>query len=524
MAKSVLSTIKILINKINTKRVFLISFFVIFCWLSARFILRGIGDPVNIGKYTVLGLLFIFLCSSKKTFWGIAFPIGFFAFLYSPFATIYGQPDFQSLISVFNTTREESLEFLSLIPLKTYLQAPFCLIFIFLAYYLATKLSLHPYKNKTIVFISLITLALFTHPTNFFDNLTAGIKVTQKELNDLDKLIGKSSWGKSSLAPQKYKDYILVIGESARRDYFQVYGYPVKDTPFLASSPATIVKGLTSGDTYTIGSLRLMLTQANIQTWAPRYDRNIIDLAKSANMDTIWLSNQGFEGDSHSPISAIATRAHIVKFASKGISDTTNFSDYRLLSQLQEVLNKPTTESRFIVLHTMGSHPNVCKRIYDIPDPYQAKDKNYQYIACYLTSIKKTDHFLELLVTQMHQYQAATNRKFSIIYFSDHGLTHTTKSNHETVLIHYPISYFQYNVPLIKIDSDEIDHRVIESRKSALHFTEGLATWMGIKNPNLQPYNLFDGISDSTDYGLNERRAKRNPINDPPIDMSDKLK
>lgn len=498
--------------------------YVVSCWLTSRFVLRGWGDPINNGKFSILAILLIFLCASKKTYWPIVFPLTILACLYSPIASVYGQPDYQSLISAFSTNWSESWEFLTLIPAKVYLKSLLGPIFGYGAYRIAQHCSLRPWKNKTFVIASIALLVIICQPTQFFSHLVTGIQITKQEIEALHQFGKESTWGHSTLSHQEGKDYVLIIGESARRDYFQIYGYPVKDTPFLASTPGTIVEGLTSGDTFTVGSLRLMLTQANTDNWTPRYDRNIVDLANSAGMDTIWLSNQGFIGQYDTPVSAIAYHARTTKFASKDGYEVASLSDFVLLPRFQEILNQSYKGSRFIVLHTIGSHPNACKRIFDVPDPYQSTEQKYDYIACYLSSIKKADSFIERTTNILKNHQEATGRPFSIIYFSDHGLARNDFSDNEVVLNNNQVSYFHYDIPLIKIDSDSKDHQFLQSQKSALRFTEGLASWMGIQNPNLHPYDLFDGISDPSDYGFQERRKKRNPIMDRAIDMTDFLK
>lgn len=61
----------------------------------------------------------------------------------------------------------------------------------------------------------------------------------------------------------------------------------------------------------------------------------------------------------------------------------------------KKILDEKAEGSRLIVLHTMGSHPDVCRRVLDIKDPYVVRDKKLAYVACYVTSIKKTDAFIE---------------------------------------------------------------------------------------------------------------------------------
>lgn len=91
-------------------------------------------------------------------------------------------------------------------------------------------------------------------------------------------------------AQTRYDDYFLIVGESARRDYFHVYGYPVKNTPFLDSTNGVIVNGMESAGTYTIGSWQLMLTQGDKNKWAANYSLNLIGLAENWHSCTICSS------------------------------------------------------------------------------------------------------------------------------------------------------------------------------------------------------------------------------------------
>ena len=47
------------------------------------------------------------------------------------------------------------------------------------------------------------------------------------------KADSQNKWELSEPYVPKYKNYVLVIGESLRQDYMSVYGYPLKTTPFL---------------------------------------------------------------------------------------------------------------------------------------------------------------------------------------------------------------------------------------------------------------------------------------------------
>lgn len=395
-------------------------FYTVLCVLNAKFSLRGLGDEsTSTASLIFAAVFFWYFCASKKTYYWVVLPISVLVMFYWPFGYVYGNPDYQAIISVFATNLNESAEFLSLIPGYIYLRALFVPAAAFVAFHLAVKTGFKPWRNKTGNLLIIALLVCLGRPTQFVEHLYGGIEDAQKTQADLETYVSKSSWGKSETDSQN-KDYILVVGESARKDYFGIYGYPVENTPYLSKAPATIVNGLTSGGVYTIGSLTNMLTLPNKEKWSPNYDLNLIDLAKSAGIKTVWLSNQGFTGTFDTPVSAIGNRADEVFFTNKGDYSTRNISDFELLKNLKEKLSEKTSGKRLIILHTIGSHPDVCRRILDIKDPYKVTDSNLDFIACYVTSIKKTDRFLEQLTQLLKENQKDSGREFSVVYFSDH--------------------------------------------------------------------------------------------------------
>jgi glucan phosphoethanolaminetransferase (alkaline phosphatase superfamily) len=488
--------------------------------------MRGLGDQ----SAGTVGLIFLtvffwYFCASKKSYYFVVLPVSILVLLYSPFGYIYGNPDFQAIISLLATNIGESTEFLSLIPNSVYLRSLFVPAACFIAFFLAFKAGFKPWRNKSVNLAVIAVLVYLASPTHFLEHLYGGFVDTKKAQANLETYVSKSSWG-TSTTDSENKDYILVIGESARRDYFGIYGYPVQNTPFLAKTPGTVVNGLTSGGNYTIGSLTNMLTLPNKEKWSPNYDLNLLDLAKSAGIKTVWLSNQGFIGTFDTPVSAIGNRADEVDFINKNDSARLNISDFALLNKLKEKLQEKTNGKRLIVLHTIGSHPDACRRVLDIKDPYKVRDSNYEHVACYATTIKKTDRFLESVVNLLKENGSKSGREFSVVYFSDHGLLHNSKSSRSVRLTNTnkEQSKLHYNVPLVKIDSSDTEHKTVNAHKSGLNFTEGLASWMGIKNEKLGKYDLFDGKDDPSDYGLQKKLDAILAPADPAIDISGMLK
>lgn len=468
-----------------------------------------------------VALLLAYLCPARKTYWFAVFPLSLIAAFYTPVGLVYGYPDYQSLASFLATDRQEASEFLSLIPAKSYLKAVAIPLLAWLAHRIAQRLSIRPWRNKVFTLVVIASLVVALRPTSFFYKATKAVTENIRAEATLKQYVSTSSW-KDTTPVTEPRDYVLVIGESARRDYFHTYGYPVPNTPFLDKAPITLVDGLEAGASWTIGSLRIMLTDPDRESWEPRFDRNLIDLAKSAGIETFWISVQGFVGKWDTPISSIGSRADHAVFLNKRGYDSSRHSDYEILSVFKKKLGMKSHGSRLFVLHTLGSHPDACSRLYDFPQAYTTKDPVMRYVACYVSTIHKTDSFLEKTYGILKHQSTEIGRPFSMIYFADHGQVHQ-KIDGEIRIHNNFCSAHHHEIPLVKFDSDATERKVLKSYKSGGLFTAGLAHWMGIKNPELPAENLFDGKNDP-EFGFNERVSTNCRTDDRAIDLTPYLK
>lgn len=493
--------------------------YVVTLYYLARLGLIGLNDTHKLRNIIPVFIVLFHLIPSQKTFFYIVLPFSLLACIVTPISLIYGDIDYQALISLIATNTIEAQEFIAQIPVKYFLQGISIPILAFFAFWVSQKIDIKPWRNKVGVLISISILLFYLKPTNFFENLSSTYQTTSSNLSELNQFVNQSAWNKINKVKTK-KDYILIIGESARRDYFSLYGYPIANTPFLNTVPgATIVDGLSAGGTYTIGSLTNMLTVGNKENWQPRYQYNLIDLANEAGIKTYWLSNQGYIGQYDTPVSSIGNRASDIFFFNQGSYSDKNNSDFFLLQPFKEKLRQPSTGTRLFVLHTIGSHPDACRRIYDLKNPIKVNNTYYEYIACYVNSIRKTDIFIKEIYKTLQQNYKESNRDFSIIYFSDHGLCHKEIDN-KLIINNNSKSKFHYDIPLIKIDSNRTERITQNCRKSGLNFTEGLATWMGITGKALIKYDLFDGIDDPSDYGLCQHIDEIKQEPDPAVDLT----
>lgn len=137
-------------------------------------------------------------------------------------------------------------------------------------------------------------------------------------------------------------------------------------------------------------------------------------------------------------------------------------------------------------MHTMGSHPNPCNRLKESPQHYVENNNSN----CYIDSIKQTDNLLQ----QIYSALQTTGQSFSIIYFSDHGLSHD-KDTYEknsivrasSILRHNDRFIENYHVPFVVINSDQNSSQRISARRSGFELIDGIAQWLGIGSPQL-PY------------------------------------
>lgn len=136
-----------------------------------------------------------------------------------------------------------------------------------------------------------------------------------------------------------------------------------------------------------------------------------------------------------------------------------------------------------IVIHLLGSHPNFCNRLW--------QNVEFSYIntelSCYLQSIKQTDELLENIVKMLKQYA----RSYSLLYFSDHGLSFTGQNTHRIILRVGNKTKQNYEIPLIVLSSDDIQQQRIQFRQSSINFLYGFAEWAGIQFTNPEQFPSF---------------------------------
>ncbi|OBU05260.1 hypothetical protein AYY16_19380 [Morganella psychrotolerans] len=301
--------------------------------------LKGAGLSGSERNAFLVVVLIVFLSASKKAFWLLVFPMCFIYAIYSPIGSVFWSTDISICGFCFRhrSFRKQgvfSLKYLMLITRFLFLIISGILLYRFIS----VKYNIEVYRNKTMIIIMIIFVMTNLSPSIFFKDIANSFLKVNSELNKLNSLNLPSHWGRSELVNSKYKTYILIIGESARKDYHHAYGYPINNTPFMSESNGVLIDGLTSGGTNTVASLRLMLTKPDVDKWEPDYSLSFIDLVKSAGMKTYWVSNQGYIGEFDTPVSFIAKRSDEKYFIKLAGYDSKNTSDFMLLDKIKSII------------------------------------------------------------------------------------------------------------------------------------------------------------------------------------------
>lgn len=222
--------------------------------------------------------------------------------------------------------------------------------------------------------------------------------------------------------------FILVIGESSRKDRWAINGYNRKTSPRLQreenlvtfSDVVTLVPA-------TMAAVPVILTRNP----PPKFrERSVVSAFKEAGFATYWLSNQsplGYFDVSYAMYAAEADQTSYFN-ATGGWQHTQ--PDGVMLDPLRRILASSSEARQFIVIHTLGSHLEYRLRYpnaFDVFKPsleqsdltgshdavYRAKLNN-----AYDNSVLYSDFFLSEVLAAV---KASGRPLATVLYLSDHG-------------------------------------------------------------------------------------------------------
>lgn len=446
------------------------------------------------------------------------------AMLYGFVGLTYGMPDKNALIALFNTDFHETSEYLKLIPPTVYMAYGAVIIFM-VALFLLMRRTDWSFLRKRRVWVGIFVLLFSVSGASFLKSYTryGKILITDWRVSEVvlyKDLVGafdsiteedkkrslfdrSTHWKLQSISEESKgcEVCILVMGESARRDFMQAYGAPWKDTPWMSEAPGLKFDNFISASSATAPSLSVELYAPDVKGMAPWGD-NVVSLANLAGYHTEWISNQNKGGAVDSPVSQAASFADKIVFKTES-ANVTKLPDDAMLPDIAAALaNKGKV---FVVVHLMGSHPMACNRTKGEYDDYFLSKE----LSCYIKSLKNTDDFLRK-VADLAQ-DSADGRSWSLMYTSDHALDFA-KTSEGWAMKHMADRQNSFKVPLFITGSAYQEKGEIDALRSGRYFSLLVAQWMGLKAEGKEPAPECDWLSNEACPDQNKVRAWYGPF------------
>lgn len=460
---------------------------VVLLFLFCLFACSSFGYPFKPGYIITLFLLLMVSASlSSRLYQALVLLVCLISSSYVPIGWTYGPPDFNGVLAVFYSNRKEGTDFINAIPWVYYCCSLIGVLLTLTIFNFKIKRFKYRGLAITAVVLSMISTPVKLYFTTGEFNLASNgmpiIRVFSDTLINYRRVAEQNALLKLSLTTpdrwhpevraSRYQLHILVIGESARRDFLHAYGFPVANTPFMSSAPGEIFAHYISAASSTQTSLKNSL--ALRQQGRIELNNNIITLARKAGFYTYWLSNQGSLGVHDTPVASIGKHADQSLFLRNGESDDAHYlPDTQLLPAIRSGIDDYRPR-KLVVIHLIGSHPDACTRT---DGRYEVFRKSKE-ISCYIESIKQTDQ----LLAQVAALANASGQTWSMMYFSDHGLSFDDANTPYARLSHHDNFKENYNIPLFITASDSQQRHINAQPRSAMNFLALFAEWMGIED------------------------------------------
>lgn len=214
---------------------------------------------------------------------------------------------------------------------------------------------------------------------------------------------------------------ILIVGEAARAQNFQLYGYNRPTNPLLAKAGVTALKHSMACSTYTTASLRCILSHVDSSSeFSTRYEPLPSYLHRNG-IDVIWRSRNSGE-----PSVKVQTYQRAGDLMVDNPSANGDYDEV-LLAGLEQRIRSSPSQKVFVVLHQGGSHGPAYSTKY--PGNFEffkpvcrsvelGKCRPEELINAYDNTILYTDYCVSQTIGLLKKFQ---NTSTLLIYVSDHG-------------------------------------------------------------------------------------------------------
>jgi lipid A ethanolaminephosphotransferase len=286
---------------------------------------------------------------------------------------------------------------------------------------------------------------------------------------------------------------VLVIGESARKANFQLYGYGRDTNPLLSRQDGLKVYEATSCATYTTAGTKAILEPVNngdLYELLPNY-------AFRTGVDVSWRTSNWGEPPIH--IDEYLTDSELaVQYP-----DEDKRYDGILFAGLRERIESSKKDKVLVILHTSTSHgpkyadkyPEEFEVYKPVANSVEEDEKNISMLVnAYDNTIRYTDFLLDSLINTL---RAMDDWHSAMIFISDHG---ESLGENKMFMHGLPMKLapkVQYEIPFLVWTSDGFRHYKPTSELPAVleqhYIFHSVLNLLSIKSPGYnKDFDLFE--------------------------------
>ena len=280
---------------------------------------------------------------------------------------------------------------------------------------------------------------------------------------------------------------VLIIGESARRENFSLYGYEKETNPLMAKDSVTALIA-DAAATYTTAGVKALLSYqpgSKLYEILPNY-------LNRTGVDVTWRTTNWGEP----PV-------HIQKYHKAGklremYPEADGRYDGILTAGLKEMIESSDNSKLFIVLHTGTSHGPTYNKKY--PSEFEkftpvcntvemSKADPVELMNAYDNTILYTDYLVHNVIEQL---RSISDRRSCVLFVSDHG---ESLGENNLYMHGVPMSMApkeQIEIPFIVWTSDKTPVKQLE-KVGQYHVYHSVLHFLGIDSPIFnEELNIFE--------------------------------
>ena len=284
---------------------------------------------------------------------------------------------------------------------------------------------------------------------------------------------------------------VLIIGESARRENFSLYGYRRETNPLLAGDSVKAYKAY-SEDVSTIGGVKAILSYKS----SKKLYEILPNYLYRHGVDVVWRTNNWGEPPLH-----IEKYSNKENLAAKYPDEDKKYDGVMFAGLAEEIANCDK-DKQLIVIHCYTSHgpqyfanyPAEFEKFTPACKSTEMSSINKQELVnAYDNTILYTDHLLHSVIETLKQVK---DKRCCMIFVSDHGesLGENDMYMHGTLPKRFAPKE-QYEIPFIVWENDSCTKTKELAHVEQFYVYHSIMNWLGIESPIYnENMNVFEPI------------------------------